>query len=100
MLRLRLTASPAGTPAWGHRAVVAEGCDDALPRVYQIGGRHRSSLLSPFVSIPRSHMRLPVVLAVATHLSVINAFAQSATFARTDYPFLGPAERSRPPTST
>jgi hypothetical protein len=34
-------------------------------------------------------MRLPLVLAVATHLSVINAFAQSATFARTDYPFLG-----------
>lgn len=34
-------------------------------------------------------MRLPVVLAVAMHLTVINAFAQSATFARTDYPFLG-----------
>jgi hypothetical protein len=34
-------------------------------------------------------MRLPLVLAVATHLSVINALAQSPTFARTDYPFLG-----------
>jgi hypothetical protein len=34
-------------------------------------------------------MRLALVLAVATHLSVSNAFAQSATFARTDYPFLG-----------
>src|SRR6476620_11810728 len=34
-------------------------------------------------------MRLPLVLAVATHLSVVNAAAQSATFARTDYPFLG-----------
>jgi hypothetical protein len=34
-------------------------------------------------------MRLPLVLAVALQLSVIDASAQSATFARTDYPFLG-----------
>lgn len=34
-------------------------------------------------------MRLPLALAVLTHLSAINVFAQSATFARTDYPFLG-----------
>jgi len=34
-------------------------------------------------------MRLPLVLALATHLSVVDAFAQSATFARTGYPFLG-----------
>ena len=34
-------------------------------------------------------MRLALVLVVATHLSVVDAVAQSATFARTNYPFLG-----------
>ena len=34
-------------------------------------------------------MRLLLVLVVATQLSVGDALAQSATFARTDYPFLG-----------
>ena len=34
-------------------------------------------------------MRLLLILAVATPLSAISAFAQSATFARTNYPFLG-----------
>ena len=34
-------------------------------------------------------MRLSLVLAVVTQLSLASAFAQSATFARTDYPFLG-----------
>ena len=34
-------------------------------------------------------MRFPFVLAVAMHLSGITAFAQTPTFARTDYPFLG-----------
>jgi hypothetical protein len=36
-----------------------------------------------------ARMRFAVVLAVATQLPVGNAFAQSATFARIDYPFLG-----------
>jgi len=34
-------------------------------------------------------MRLALVLVVIAHLSAVSAFAQSATFARTDYPFLG-----------
>jgi hypothetical protein len=34
-------------------------------------------------------MRLLLILAVATHLSAISAFAQSATFAKTNCPFIG-----------
>ena len=34
-------------------------------------------------------MRSPFLLAVAIHLIVVNASAQTPTFARTDYPFLG-----------
>ena len=34
-------------------------------------------------------MRIRVFLAVVAHLFAADAFAQSATFARTDYPFLG-----------
>ena len=33
-------------------------------------------------------MRLAIVLAILTHLSAVSALAQTATFARTDYPFL------------